>query len=75
MNSTTVFSVMCRVIVVGGRDGVLGVTTLYEQGRGFELRRRWDFSILSRPAPNATQSPVHWVPGLVPGGKTAGAWI
>jgi len=74
MNSTTVFLVMCTVIMVDGRDGVVGVTTHYGQGLGFELWWRRDLSVLTRPAPNVTQSPAQWVSGLVPGGKAAGSW-
>ena len=74
MNSTTVFLVMCCVIMVGGRDSIVGVTTHYGRGPVFELRWKRDLSMLTRPAPNATHSPVQWVPGFVPGGKAAGAW-
>ena len=38
MNSTTLFSVMCRVIMVGGRDSVVVVTTHYVEVRVLELR-------------------------------------
>ena len=40
----------------------------------FESRWEQGFPYRSRPAPMLTQTPVQWVPGLFPGGKTARAW-
>jgi hypothetical protein len=37
MNSTTIFSITCRVTLAGDRDSVYGVTTHYASVPGFEL--------------------------------------
>jgi hypothetical protein len=39
-----------------------------------ESRWRRDFPLPFRPALGSTQSPIQWVPGLLPGGKAAGPW-
>ena len=53
-----------------GRASSVGVVTLYVlDGPGIESRRRRDFPHLSRPTLGPTQPPVHWVLGLLPGGK------
>ena len=40
--------------------------------RGIESFWRREFTHPSRPALESTQTPTQWVPGLFPGGKTAG---
>jgi hypothetical protein len=58
-----------------GRDSVVGIATRYGlDGPGIEFRWGRDFPHPSRPALGPMQPPIQWVPGLFPGGKTAGAW-
>jgi hypothetical protein len=58
-----------------GRDSVLGIATDYGlDGSGIEFRWGWDFLHPSRLVLGLTQTPVKWVPGVIPGGKAAEAW-
>jgi hypothetical protein len=58
-----------------GRDSSVGIATRYRlDGPGIESRWGRDFQHPYRPVLGPTQSPIHWVSGLFPGGKAAGAW-
>jgi hypothetical protein len=54
---------------------MVGTATYYRlDSLGFKPQWVQAFMDPSRPAPRPTQPPVQWVPGLLPGGKVAGAW-
>ena len=56
------------------RDNVVGIATRYGlDGPGIESRWRQDFPHPSTPALGHTQTSIHWVPVIFPGGKAAGA--
>jgi hypothetical protein len=69
----TTFNILTSHYV--GRDSAVGIATRYVRD-GLEIESRWkrDFPQPSRPALGPTKPRVHWVPGLFPGGKAAGAW-
>jgi hypothetical protein len=58
-----------------GRDTSVGIATSYvRDGPGIESQWGLHFSHPSKPALGPTQPPVHWVTGLFPERKGAGAW-
>ena len=62
-------------LLLVGQDSVVGIATRYGlDGPGIESQWGRDFPQPSRPALGPTQPPIHWVPGLFPRGKAAGAW-
>ena len=64
------------VLYLGGKRTV-GIATRYRlDDTGIESRLGWrDYLHLSRPALGPSQSPVQWVPGLLPEGKVAEVWL
>ena len=58
-----------------GQDSTVGIAIGYGlEGPGIESRWGRDFPHPSKLALGPTQSPIQWVPGRFPGGKTAGSW-
>jgi len=58
-----------------GRDSSVGIATRYGLDvPGIESRRWRDIPRPSIPVLGPTQPSIQWVPGLLPGGKAAGAW-
>ena len=65
---------MLKYIGCCGPDSSVRIATGYGlDGPGIESPWGRNFPHLSRPAPEPTQPPIQWVPGLSRGYKTAGA--
>ena len=61
--------------MLASRDSVVGIAARYGLvGPGIESLWGLDFPHPSRLALESTQSPIQWIPGLVPGGKVTGTW-
>ena len=58
-----------------GQGSVVGIAThCVLDGPGIKSQLGRDFLQLSRLTLGPTQPPIHWVLGLFPRGKVAGAW-
>ena len=65
----------CGSFQAVGRDSSVGIATRYGLD-GPWIDSWWGqyFPHPSKQALGPTQPPIQWVPGLIPGGKAAGAW-
>jgi hypothetical protein len=62
--------------ILWGRDSSVGIATRYGlDGTGIEPLCGRNFPHPFRPALGPTQSPLQWVPGLFPGGESAGRGV
>jgi len=65
----------CLYIIPVGRDRSVGIATSYGlDGWGIETRWGRDIPYPSTPTLGPTQTPIQWMQGLFPRGKTARAW-